>query len=245
MAGALSGSVASFRCGTGSRRWRSDSHRGGTWRTSTRTPLDSVATFEIRDPAERRGMENERSSDSSTGAPASLGSDAAPRPATQRRPLTGKPSQVSIRKAARRRLHPTRIEGALGGILNGLHLRYLREYWIGHYWVDFVLVDFFLVIEADGRLFHGDTHREDNRDAELKRHGWDVMHVFGPNIVNERKLVAESIKQDVRRARRRPPKSGEPPRRDVIAEWDAPKPKPASRKKRLRYHHHSVFDEPV
>jgi len=139
----------------------------------------------------------------------------------------------------------TYLEAALGDILSSLHLRYLREYWIGHHWVDFVLQDFYLAIEADGRLFHGDTLREDRRDEELKRHGWDVTHVFGPNIINERKLVTESIKQDVRRAHPRPIKLGEVPRQDVIAEWDLPKPKPKPRKHRRRYHHASVLDEPA
>jgi very-short-patch-repair endonuclease len=162
-----------------------------------------------------------------------------------RRPGTNKPSKRSLWNAARRRKHGSPIEGRLAGILHALRLRFVREYWIGHFWVDFALEEFYIVIEADGRLYHGDTKREDNRDEELKRRGWDVLHVFGPNIINERMHVIESIKQAVRTARPRPLKPGEPPRRDVIAEWDLPKPKPKTRKSRRRYRHHSVFDKPI
>lgn len=167
------------------------------------------------------------------------------RPPERWRQRTGKPSQKSLWNAARRRRRGTPIEGRLAGILHSLHLRFAREYWIGHFWVDFALEDFYLVIEADGRLFHGDTKREDNRDEELKRRGWEVIHVFGPNIINEPKHVIESIKQAVRTARPRPSKPGDPPRRDVIAEWDLPKPKEKPRRRRPRYRHHSVLDEPV
>ena len=186
-------------------------------------------------------MENDDSAEPSDypARPAPAG-----RPPAHRRPRIGRPSQKSLWNAARRRKHGSPIEGRLAGLLHSLHLRFKREYWIGHYWVDFALEDFYLAIEADGRLYHGDTRHEDSRDDELKRHGWQILHLFGPNIVNESKHVIESIKQAVRNARPRPTRPGEPPRRDVIAEWDHPKPGPAPRRRRRRYRHHSVFDEP-
>lgn len=159
------------------------------------------------------------------------------------RPRTRGPSNKSLWSAARRRQRGSPIERRLAGILNSLHLRFKREYWIGHFWVDFALEDFYLAIEADGRLYHGDSKREDMRDEELQRRGWQVLHLYGPNIVNESKHVIVSINQAVRTARPRPPKPGEPARRDVIAEWDLPRAKPKPRRGRPRYHHHSVFDE--
>lgn len=193
-------------------------------------------------PAERYGIENEGTAQPSAGP-----SHPAPavRPPGRWRPRTGRPSQKSLWNAARRRKRGTPIERHLAGILNGLHLRFVREYWIGYFWVDFALEDFYLVIEADGRLYHGVTKREDSRDQELQRRGWDVLHVFGPNIINEPEHVIGSIKQAVRTARPRPIKPGEPPRQDVIAEWDLPKPKTKPPKSRPRYHHHSVLDERV
>jgi very-short-patch-repair endonuclease len=167
------------------------------------------------------------------------------RPGGRRRPRAGGPSKKSLWNAAHRRRRGSPIEGRLAGILHDLHLRFVREYWIGHFWVDFALEDFYLVIEADGRLYHGDTKREDNRDEELKRRGWDVLHVFGPNIINERMHVIESIKRAVRTARPRPLKPGEPPRQDVIAGWDLPKPRPTPGNGRRRYRHHSVLDKPA
>jgi hypothetical protein len=57
--------------------------------------------------------------------------------------------------------------------------------------------------------------------------------------------VIESIKRAVRTARPRPLKPGEPPRQDVIAGWDLPKPRPTPGNGRRRYRHHSVLDKPA
>ena len=106
--------------------------------------------------------------------------------------------------------------------MSELGLSYIREYWIAHFWVDFALTDYFVAIEADGRYFHGDPGREEDRDQILMDRGWRPIHVFGPNIVNERNHVREVIKSEVRLAGIRPRSAGSPPFRDVRLEWDRP-----------------------
>jgi very-short-patch-repair endonuclease len=149
------------------------------------------------------------------------------------------PSEQSYRRAQLRRRRPTPIERMLGSILGELRLNFTREYWIAHFWVDFALTDYFVAIEADGRYFHGDPQREENRDDILRRRGWRPIHVFGPNIVNERNHVRELIKSEVRQARIRPRPPGSPPFKDVRLDWDRPilssKPKGKLRKRRFRH----------
>lgn len=145
------------------------------------------------------------------------------------------PSERSVQRAESHRSYPTRIEKRLSDILNGLHLSFLREYWIGGHWVDFALRDYFVVIEADGRLYHNDPDRELARDAEIQAFGWQVLHIYGPNIINEPKLVEQAIKQAVRSARVRPRPPGALQFRDARLEWD--RPRPPSRPRRPRYRH--------
>lgn len=145
------------------------------------------------------------------------------------------PSSNSLRRASDRRRHPTPIERALAGILSELHLAFLREYWIEHFWVDFALRDYFVVIEADGRLFHNDPAREDNRDRILLQSGWRSVHLYGPNIMNERHHVIEQIKAEVRQARVRPRPAGSPAFRDVRLDWDRPRPAKKLKKRKFRH----------
>lgn len=101
------------------------------------------------------------------------------------------------------------------------------------------MTDYFVAIEADGRYFHSDPQREEDRDEILRNYGWRPVHVFGPNIVNERRHVLEMVKSEVRQARIRPRPPGSPPFRDVRVEWDGSKLsgelKRRSKKRRFRH----------
>ena len=74
--------------------------------------------------------------------------------------------------------------------LSGLKFR--RQVPIGPYIVDFLCVRARLIVEADGSQ-HGESIRDERRDAYLARQGWAVLRFWNHDILRNRESVIDTI----------------------------------------------------
>ena len=71
-------------------------------------------------------------------------------------------------------------------------LKFRRQVPIGPYIVDFLCVSARLIVEADGSQ-HGESIRDERRDAYLSRHGWAVLRFWNHAILRNRESVIDTI----------------------------------------------------
>jgi very-short-patch-repair endonuclease len=74
--------------------------------------------------------------------------------------------------------------------LNGLKFR--RQVPIGPYIVDFLCISAQLIVEADGSQ-HGESIRDERRDAFLARQGWAMLRLWNHDIQRNRESVIDTI----------------------------------------------------
>ncbi|HTR15066.1 MAG TPA: DUF559 domain-containing protein [Roseiarcus sp.] len=74
--------------------------------------------------------------------------------------------------------------------LSGLKFR--RQVPIGPYIVDFLCVRARLIVEADGSQ-HGESLRDEGRDACLTRQGWTALRFWNHDILRNRESVIDTI----------------------------------------------------
>ena len=111
-------------------------------------------------------------------------------------PRTNAPelAQWARRRSDRRRA-PTEAELRLWRLLRDRRLsglKFRRQVPIGPYIVDFLCVSARLIVEADGSQ-HGESIRDERRDAYLARQGWVVLRFWNHDIVRNRESVIDTI----------------------------------------------------
>ena len=74
--------------------------------------------------------------------------------------------------------------------LSGLKFR--RQVPVGPYIVDFLCVASRLIVEADGSQ-HGESRRDEIRDACLLSQGWRVLRFWNHEVIQNRESVLETI----------------------------------------------------
>ena len=74
--------------------------------------------------------------------------------------------------------------------LSGFEFR--RQVPIGPYVVDFLCVSARLIVEADGSQ-HGESIRDERRDADLAGQGWAVLRFWNHDILRNRESVIDTI----------------------------------------------------
>jgi len=75
---------------------------------------------------------------------------------------------------------------SLGKLLNGELMK--REVRVGKHWIDFGN-DIKRGIEIDGRQYHNDIVKQQERDDYFKSYGWRVLHVDAYDVFHEPKKV--------------------------------------------------------
>jgi very-short-patch-repair endonuclease len=103
------------------------------------------------------------------------------------------PNQRSRARAMRRA--PTDTELRLWRLLrdrrlNGIKFR--RQIPVGPYIVDFLCVGATLIVEAEGSQ-HAESHRDNIRDAYLRRQGRKVLRFWNHEVIQNREGVLETI----------------------------------------------------
>jgi very-short-patch-repair endonuclease len=90
---------------------------------------------------------------------------------------------------------PTEAELRLWRLLRDRRLsrlKFRRQVPIGPYIVDFLCVSAQLIVEADGSQ-HGESVRDERRDADLARRGWAVLRFWNHDILRNRESVIDTI----------------------------------------------------
>jgi very-short-patch-repair endonuclease len=90
---------------------------------------------------------------------------------------------------------PTEAEQRLWRLLRDRRLsglKFRRQVPVGPYVVDFLCVAARLIVEADGSQ-HGDSRRDDLRDAFLAQEGWAVLRFWNHEILRNCNGVLETI----------------------------------------------------
>ena len=104
-------------------------------------------------------------------------------PAIQRaraRAMRGAPTD------AERRLWRLLRDRRLGG------LKFRRQVPVGPYIVDFLCVSARLIVEADGSQ-HGQSIRDEDRDAYLAQQGWTVLRFWNHEVLQNLESVLDTI----------------------------------------------------
>jgi very-short-patch-repair endonuclease len=105
---------------------------------------------------------------------------------------------VSSRQRSRARAmrrSPTDAELRLWRLLRDRRLsglKFRRQVPIGPYIVDFLCVGARLIIEADGSQ-HGESGRDEARDAYLAAQGWNVLRFWNHDILQNRDMILDTI----------------------------------------------------
>ena len=71
-------------------------------------------------------------------------------------------------------------------------LKFRRQVPIGPYIVDFLCVRARLIVEADGSQ-HGESIRDESRDAYLACQGWTALRFWNHDILRSRESVIDTI----------------------------------------------------
>jgi very-short-patch-repair endonuclease len=90
----------------------------------------------------------------------------------------------------------TPIEEILYRAMRERDLAPVAQYGIGHYRADFAFLDVRLVVECDGRPWH-DPDRDRERDAALRRQGWEPLHFTGSDISRDAAACAARVQREV------------------------------------------------
>jgi len=94
----------------------------------------------------------------------------------------------------------TPIESLLYYAMRDQGLAPIAQYGIGKYRADFAFPGVRLVVECDGRPWH-DPDRDRQRDAILRRMGWEPIHFSGSEIVRDPKSCATAVANEANRRR--------------------------------------------
>jgi methionine--tRNA ligase beta chain len=114
--------------------------------------------------------------------------------------LTADPHTYGLLKefVKEHRSKPTDAEIALWEMLRGKQLdgyKFRRQHIIGNYIADFVCLSVKLIIEVDGLIHQIPENKvsDEERTAELKKHGFEVIRFNNIEVINERERVANEI----------------------------------------------------
>jgi methionine--tRNA ligase beta chain len=114
--------------------------------------------------------------------------------------LTADPHTYGLLKefVKEHRSSPTDAEIALWEMLRGKQLdgyKFRRQHIIGHYIADFVCLPAKLIIEVDGLTHQIPENQvsDEERTAELKKHGFEVIRFNNIEVINERERVGNEI----------------------------------------------------
>lgn len=91
----------------------------------------------------------------------------------------------------------TPIEAMLYQAMRERGLAPVAQYGIARYRADFAFPDVRLVVECDGRPWH-DPDRDRERDAALRRKGWEPLHFTGSEITRDAVACAARVDREVR-----------------------------------------------
>jgi DNA helicase-2/ATP-dependent DNA helicase PcrA len=94
----------------------------------------------------------------------------------------------------------TPIEAILFRAMRERGLAPIAQYGIGRYRADFAFPDVRLVVECDGRPWH-DPDRDRERDAALRRKGWEPLHFTGSEISRDAAACAARVEREILRRR--------------------------------------------
>ena len=109
-------------------------------------------------------------------------------------------------RAKRLRNEATPAERALWPYLSrsALGAKFSRQMPVGPYFADFVCRELKLVIELDGFSHDVQPERDAARDADLRDHGYTVLHFANEGVLRDPEAVATAIQQKVAELRARP-----------------------------------------
>ena len=128
-----------------------------------------------------------------------------------RRPDEGVPRRDAPVKFARTlRRNATEVERRLWSILRHRRLegyKFRRQVPVGPYIADFACYEAKLIVELDGSQHFDARLKDQRRDAELARRGFEIIRVWNNDVTGNRDGVLELIFQAVVR-RAGPPSSG-------------------------------------
>ena len=106
------------------------------------------------------------------------------------------PVAPATRDFARRMRHEsTEAEDRLWQELRGRRLdqiKFRRQMPVGRFIADFVCAEARLIVEIDGSQ-HADSHRDRERDAELKARGFRVLRFWNDDVLKDLNAVCDTI----------------------------------------------------
>ncbi|WFP76945.1 endonuclease domain-containing protein [Mesorhizobium sp. WSM4906] len=103
------------------------------------------------------------------------------------------PAKRNFARSMRR--EPTEAEGRLWQELRSRRLdniRFRRQLPVGKFIADFVCAEAGLIVEIDGSQ-HADSHRDQERDAELKARGFRVLRFWNDDVLKDLGAVCDTI----------------------------------------------------
>lgn len=94
----------------------------------------------------------------------------------------------------------TPIEAILYRAMRDRGLTPVAQYGIGRYRADFAFPDVRVVVECDGRPWH-DPDSDRDRDAALRRRGWEPLHFTGSEITRDAAACVARVQREIRARR--------------------------------------------